>query len=317
MPKTCTELTRHVLNGPTMGTRWSVLFFARPGVALAPIQTALQQAVDEVDAQMSLWKPDSDLMRLNRAPPGTWVDLPAPLAGVLALGLAVGRASDGAFDVGLGDAVQAWGFGPQAADAAAIRTALTRPRQPAHALLELSGLKACKHGALHLDLNGIAKGYGVDRLADVLRAFGFGSALVSLDGEVRALGLRPEGEGWNVALEAPEPGRRAAHAMLVLQDAAVATSGDYRHWVRVQGRRLSHTMDPRRGAPLAASPASVTVVAPTCAEADAWATALMVLGPEAGAALATRQGLSALWLLRGAGDALQVRGCGPVFATAV
>jgi thiamine biosynthesis lipoprotein len=317
MPKTCTELTRHVLNGPTMGTRWSVLFFARPGVALAPIQTALQQAVDEVDAQMSLWKPDSDLMRLNRAPPGTWVDLPAPLAGVLALGLAVGRASDGAFDVGLGDAVQAWGFGPQAADAAAIRTALTRPRQPAHALLELSGLKACKHGALHLDLNGIAKGYGVDRLADVLRAFGFGSALVSLDGEVRALGLRPEGEGWNVALEAPEPGRRAAHAMLVLQDAAVATSGDYRHWVRVQGRRLSHTMDPRRGAPLAASPASVTVVAPTCTEADAWATALMVLGPEAGAALATRQGLSALWLLRGAGDALQVRGCGPVFATAV
>lgn len=317
MPKTCTELTRHVLNGPTMGTRWSVLFFARPGVALAPIQTALQQAVDEVDAQMSLWKPDSDLMRLNRAPPGTWVDLPAPLAGVLALGLAVGRASDGAFDVGLGDAVQAWGFGPQAADAAAIRTALTRPRQPAHALLELSGLKACKHGALHLDLNGIAKGYGVDRLADVLRAFGFGSALVSLDGEVRALGLRPEGEGWNVALEAPEPGRRAAHAMLVLQDAAVATSGDYRHWIRVQGRRLSHTMDPRRGAPLAASPASVTVVAPTCTEADAWATALMVLGPEAGAALATRQGLSALWLLRGAGDALQVRGCGPVFATAV
>lgn len=317
MPKTCTELTRHVLNGPTMGTRWSVLFFARPGVALAPIQTALQQAVDEVDAQMSLWKPDSDLMRLNRAPPGTWVDLPAPLAGVLALGLAVGRASDGAFDVGLGDAVQAWGFGPQAADAAAIRTALTRPRQPAHVLLELNGLKACKHGALHLDLNGIAKGYGVDRLADVLRAFGFGSALVSLDGEVRALGLRPEGEGWNVALEAPEPGRRAAHAMLVLQDAAVATSGDYRHWVRVQGRRLSHTMDPRRGAPLAASPASVTVVAPTCAEADAWATALMVLGPEAGAALATRQGLSALWLLRGAGDALQVRGCGPVFATAV
>lgn len=317
MPKTCTELTRHVLNGPTMGTRWSVLFFARPGVALAPIQTALQQAVDEVDAQMSLWKPDSDLMRLNRAPPGTWVDLPAPLAGVLALGLAVGRASDGAFDVGLGDAVQAWGFGPQAADAAAIRTALTRPRQPAHALLELSGLKACKHGALQLDLNGIAKGYGVDRLAETLRAFGFGSALVSLDGEVRALGLRPEGEGWNVALEAPEPGRRAAHAMLVLQDAAVATSGDYRHWVRVQGRRLSHTMDPRRGAPLAASPASVTVVAPTCAEADAWATALMVLGPEAGAALATRQGLSALWLLRGAGDALQVRGCGPVFATAV
>ncbi len=108
---------------------------------------------------------------------------------------------------------------------------------------------------------------------------GSSDALVGIDGEMRAIGLRPDGEAWTIAVEAPDAERRTPHSILALQDAAVATSGDYRHWVEVQGRRLSHTMDPRRGAPLIASPASVTVVARTCAEADAWATALMVLGP--------------------------------------
>jgi thiamine biosynthesis lipoprotein len=94
---------------------------------------------------------------------------------------------------------------------------------------------------------------------------------------MRAAGLRPDGEAWTIAVEEPDHQRRAAHSVLALEDAAVATSGDYRHWVDVNGRRLSHTMDPARGAPLAASPASVTVIAKSCAEADAWATALMVL----------------------------------------
>jgi thiamine biosynthesis lipoprotein len=115
---------------------------------------------------------------------------------------------------------------------------------------------------------------------------------------MRATGLRPDFEPLTIAVEAPDPERRAPHSILALQDAAVATSGDYRHWVEVQGRRLSHTMDPRRGAPLIAPPASVTVVARTCAEADAWATALMVLGPDRGAALARKRGLDALFLLR-------------------
>lgn len=316
MSKTSTELVRHALNGPTMGTRWSALFYAAPGLDTGPLQAALQQAVDAVDAQMSTWRPDSNLMRLNRAPVGSPVTLPAELARVLALGLAIGRASGGAFDIGLGDAVQAWGFGPQAADAQRIRAALAAPRRPAHERLALEGRQACKHEALTLDLNGIAKGHGVDRLAETLRSHGISAALVGIDGEMRALGLRPDGQAWAVAVEAPDPSQRAAHAVLALQDAAVATSGDYRHWVTVQGRRLSHTMDPRRGAPLLASPASVSVVAPSCAAADAWATALMVLGAEAGATLATQQGLSALFLTRDAHGTLHPRGCGPLFAAA-
>lgn len=314
MSKTSTDLIRHALNGPTMGTRWSALFFTSPGFDVRPVQTALQKAVEEVDAHMSTWKPDSDLMRLNRAPVGVSVAIPDDLARVLALGLRIGRASGGAFDIGMGDAVHAWGFGPAAADVQGIRTAMAASRRPAHEMLKLEGTQVRKRGLIALDLNGIAKGYGVDSLAATLRSFGIDAALVGIDGEMRAQGLRPDGEAWTIAIEAPDTDRRAPHAILNLQDASVATSGDYRHWVTVEGRQLSHTMDPRRGAPLLSSPASVTVIAPSCAEADAWATALMVVGPEAGAALAARQGLSALFLLRDDAGGVRAQGCGHLFA---
>lgn len=298
MSKMSTDLVRVALNGPTMGTRWSALFFAESSVDPEPIRVALQAAVDDVDAGMSTWKPDSDLMRINAAPVGDWVAVPAQLAAVLRLGLEIGRASGGAFDVGMGDAVMAWGFGPEGAASERIHAAMATARRPAHEVLEIRGDHVRKAAALVLDLNGIAKGYGVDRLAETLRDHGIADALVGIDGEMRALGVRPDGEAWTIAVEAPDAERRTPHSILALQDAAVATSGDYRHWVEVQGRRLSHTMDPRRGAPLIASPASVTVVARTCAEADAWATALMVAGAERGAELARRRGLDALFLLR-------------------
>jgi thiamine biosynthesis lipoprotein len=128
------------------------------------------------------------------------------------------------------------------------------------------------------------------------------------------MGLRPDGEAWTIAVEAPAAGRRTPHSILALQDAAVATSGEYRHWVEVQGRRLSHTMDPKRGAPLVASPASVTVVARTCAEADAWATALMVLGPVRGAAIARQCRLEALFLLRDNDGSVRGVGVGRLFS---
>lgn len=314
MSKTFTEMIRHTLNGPTMGTRWSALFFTQPGFDPGPVQAALQKAVDEVDSQMSTWKPDSDLMRLNQVPPGESVVVAPDLARVLTEGLAIGRASSGAFDMGMGDAVQAWGFGAQPADVERIRTSLAAQRCPAHEALEVTGQRVHKRVAITLDLNGIAKGYGVDRLTQTLRTFGITASLVGIDGEMRASGLRPDDEPWTIAVEAPDPQRRAAHSILSLHDAAVATSGDYRHWVNVGGKRLSHTMDPRRGAPVESTPASVTVIAPTCAQADAWATALMVMGPEAGAATVTRQGLSALFLMRDESGAITSRGFGRLFA---
>jgi FAD:protein FMN transferase len=316
MSKMSTELVRHALNGLTMGTRWSALFFAQSDCNPEPVRAALQAAVDEVDAQMSTWKPDSELMRLNAVPVSLWVAVPDRLREVLRLGLEIGRASGGAFDIGMGDAVTAWGFGPSAATPDRIRTAMRTDRVPTHDALDIdagSGLVR-KTQPIALDLNGIAKGYGVDRLAETLAAHGIEDALVGIDGEMRALGLRPDGQAWTIAVEAPDTDHRAPHSILALQDASVATSGDYRHWIEVQGRRLSHTMDPNRGAPVLASPASVTVVARTCAEADAWATACMVKGSLEGGQLARRSNLSALFIER-EGHHLRETRVGRVFET--
>ncbi|WP_338721261.1 FAD:protein FMN transferase [Devosia sp. XK-2] len=314
MSKMSTERARIALNGPTMGTRWSALFFADAGLDPQPIRRALQAAVDDVDAQMSTWKPDSDLVRLNAAPVGEWVGVPSQLAAVLRLGLEIGSASGGAFDIGMGDAVTAWGFGPEGAAPERIRAAMAAARRPAHQVLKIKGDHVRKSAPVTLDLNGIAKGHGVDRLAEVLQNHGVADALVGIDGEMRAMGLRPDGEAWTIAVELPDVERRTPHSILALGDAGVATSGDYRHWVEVQGQRLSHTMDPMRGAPLVASPASVTVVARTCAEADAWATALMVLGPVKGAVIARERRLDALFLLRDNDENIGGVGVGGLFS---
>ena len=316
MSKMSNEPVRHALNGPTMGTRWSALIPETPGFEAAPLQAALQAATEEVDAQMSTWKPESDLMRINAAPPEVWVNAPVRLMAVLDSALEIGRASGGAFDIGVGDAVNAWGFGSAAASGDAIGAALSKPRRTAHEALELdvAGSRVRKHAPLTLDLSGIAKGYGVDRLAEVARNFGVTEALVAISGELRGLGLQPDGKAWTVAIERPDTVARAPHAIIELQDAAVATSGDYRRWVDVGHRRLSHTVDPVRGAPLAASPASVTVVAATCMAADAWATALMVRGSAEGADLARRHGLDALFLDR-VGDGFRETKIGRLFET--
>lgn len=309
------EPSLHKLNGPTMGTRWTAQYHVDSEHDADVVRMALQAAVAEVDAQMSTWNPDSDLMRINAAPMGTWVPVPVQLLQVLALARDIEHVSGGAFDIGVGDAVLAWGFGPEPAQASEIQAAAQASRAGAAARLQVCFAtgQVRKSAPITLDLNAIAKGYGVDRLAETLSAFGISDWLVGIDGDMRAQGLRADGRAWIVAIETPDPTGRAAHSVLALQDAAVATSGDYRHWVDLSGHRLSHTMDPKLGRPLVTSPASVTVVAGSCAQADAWATALMVLGAKAGGALAQECGLEVLFLLRGDGEEVRAYGVGPMF----
>jgi thiamine biosynthesis lipoprotein len=246
-------------------------------------------------------------MRLNHAKVGTWVRAPAELITVLAKGLEIERLSDGAFNMGIGDVVAAWGFGPKEADAQAIRRALGKARAPAHEALTLDPhtLQACKLAPLALDLSGIAKGYAVDCMMAALRSFGITDALLGLDGEMRASGARPDGQAWTVAIERPDYEERAPLSIIELTDAAVATSGDYRHWVETGGKRLSHTMDPNRGGPLIDAAASVTVLAKTCMEADAWATAFMVAGRQKSAVLIKQFGLTAVFVHRDGGNIRQ------------
>ncbi|MBF3521380.1 FAD:protein FMN transferase [Burkholderia pseudomallei] len=383
------RLNRCRASGATMGTRYGAQFYAPPTADARAIAAALDAAVRAVDAQMSNWKADSDLSRLNRATPGSWTPICANLAAVLVRAREIGRETDNAFNIGVGTLVDRWGFGPGAAanrqadnEWAANRQAAGRhtvdrhtvdrrtvarhmvarhmvdrhtadrqtkdgrtpDRQPARPAGPANGLsgaidarrrasilrgpvpspcrpidellevdvargRARRLADVAFDLCGIAKGFGVDELARVLDRHGIGAWLVGIDGELRARGCKPDGSPWAIALEAPDYGRRGAMGAIDLVDAAVATSGDYRHWADFGGERLSHTMDPRAGAPLRGDIASVTVVAPTCTDADAYATALMVLGAQAGCAHAERHGLDALFVVRD-GDALRTIGCG-------
>lgn len=301
----------HTISGETMGTRYSARFFAE-GVNGALVGAALFAAVDAVDRQMSTWKPDSDLSCLNAAPVGHWVRVPPELAIVLAEALRIGRASGGAFDIAVGNLVNDWGFGPvKPSEGPRPGMAAVSARHAAMDSLEFdeAGEYVRKLAPVSLDLSGIAKGFGVDELARCLERFGITSYLVGIDGELRARGRKPDGEHWTVAVERPDYEKRDVMGILGLSDISAATSGDYRHWIEFHGARLSHTMDTRTGEPLHNRLASVTVLASSCMEADAWATALMVMGEEAGPKFACAHGQDALFVIRD-GDRLIERGIG-------
>ena len=296
-----TTIRRYALNGPTMGTRYAAVFYDTERPDIDRIGLALQAAVDLVDRQMSTWKPQSDLMRFNAAPVGEWVPLPAELLTVIEAGLNIGRQSGGAFDIATGDLVGAWGFATHGGtpDARAVNHLAAAPRTPAYERLDrdLAGGRLRKRAPVQLDLSGIAKGYGVDCLAETLTDFGVVNYLVSIDGEVRAHGTKPSGELWQIGVEQPLRGRRDIAGYVALDDGALATSGTYRHVVELGGVSYSHSMDPRSGRPVLNEVAAVTVRAGTCMVADAWATALLVIGPDEGQALARRNGVEVMYQL--------------------
>jgi len=283
-----------------MGTRYAAVFYARDTADLDAIGAALGASVGQVDQQMSTWIADSDLMRLNRAAIGEWVDVPEQLLTVIAAGIEIGRKSGGAFDIGVGDLVAAWGFGAtRAGPNLDLAEKLARAgRRPTHEILEVdaAGGRLRKLAPLSIDLSGIAKGFGVDQLAETLEGFSITDYLVSIDGEVRSRGSKPGDGPWRVAVEKPDRKGRDIAGVVELADGALATSGNYRHWVDLNGQSFSHTMDPRTGRPLQNGIAAVTVRAQSCMLADAWATALLVLGEPAGRPLARSVGIEAMFI---------------------
>ena len=310
MPKPVVPETGRLrrISCPTMGTRFRASFVSGPELTDPALAKALFAAVDSVDQAMSTWKDTAALMAFNRAPHGVWVPVPTALAQVVQTGLKISAATHGAFDMTLGAAVSAWGFGPKRI------TALPTTAQPLgqyralEARLDPPALR--KSAAFALDLSGIAKGYAVDELARVLEAHAITNYLVEIDGEVRARGRKPGLAGlWSIALEAPTKGERVAWDVLDLRDCALATSGDYRHFVHDGHKHRAHTIDGRTGWPVDNSLASVTVRHASCMIADAWASALMVLGPHEGPAVAEAQNIAALFLVRD-GDAItEKRSC--------
>lgn len=292
----------HHFGGRTMGTTWTVRLVGSEGPAPVAVARAIQAELDLVVEQMSTWTPASDLARYNRAAGPSRHCLPAAFFTVLTAAIAVARASDGAFDPTAGALVDAWGFGPAPRppglpDAAMLDGALAS-RGWHRLALDAADRSALQPGGLRLDLSAIAKGHGVDRVARRLDALGFGSHLVEVGGELSGRGVKPDGQPWWVALEHPDPAASAPRTLLALHGLAVATSGDYRRSFECGGTRFSHTIDPRDGHPIRHGLASVSVLHPECMLADAWSTALGVLGPRDGPALADRLGLAALFVER-------------------
>ncbi len=295
-------LKRFNLNGATMGTRYSAVFYCPDDIDIVVLDAALFAAVDTVDRRMSSWKPQSGLSRLNAAPVGEWFAVEDDLFTVLEASLSVSRSSNGAFDIAVGDLVNAWGFGPAGTGPDADRIAGLKARSNVSALdgldLDRTGSRVRKVAPLMLDLSGIAKGFGVDRLAKVMADHSVPAWLVGIDGEMRASGTKPQNQPWTVAVEKPVPGVREAMGVIELVDMAVATSGDYRHFFEFGGKMTSHTMNPQIAAPLDNKLASVSVISATCMQADAWATALMVMGEVDGPKTAQTLGLNALFVVR-------------------
>ena len=291
--------------GDTMGTIYSVKLAASD--LSAPARGAIRQAIEErlkrVDRLMSTYLPDSELSRFNRHAANDPFPAAPETLEVFRIAREVSQLSGGAFDVTVGPLVAAWGFGatdrilapPAEAELARLRSRVGFERiEIAAAAGTLTKTRA---GAV-CDLSAIAKGYAVDQVAAALRELGHGDFLVEVGGEVRAQGRRPDGAFWRVAIETPDSVPRGVFEVVPLRDIALATSGDYRNYYEAGGRRISHTIDPRTGRPVEHALASVSVLHSDAVHADALATALNVLGPEAGYALAEREGLAAYFIVR-------------------
>jgi len=293
-----------VVGGDTMGTTWSARLAALPeNLDAEQVRQRLARRLTTINATMSNYDSTAELARLNAARSTDWLPVSAELLEVLAAAQDLSRETDGAFDVTIGSLINAWGFGPRGPrptlpDAAEITAALAsggwrklelRANPPA--------LRKADPG-LEIDLSAIVPGYAADRLAQALDELGVPAYLVDVGGEIRARGRRPDGAPWRVAVEQPSIDRSGLQWIVDLDGQAIATSGDYRNFIEQGGQRYPHIIDPRTGRPVQHGLASVTVIADSAMTADALATTLLVLGPEAGAAFAEARALPAAFISR-------------------
>lgn len=288
------------LSGPTMGTGYHITVVQVPeGTRRPELKAAIDAELAAVNQEMSTYIPDSELMRFNKAPVGQSVEVSQHLADVVGRALSIYRRSNGAFDVTVGPLVNLWGFGPNPEpenvpsdeQIAALQQVLGSDA------LSLDGRRLTKSRPVAIDLSAIAKGHGVDRVAALLESRGIRNYLVEVGGELRTSGVNPTGQPWRIGIERPSAGQ-VVQKPIVVSGKAVATSGDYRNYYERDGKRYTHTMDPRTGRPVEHRLASVTVITETCAEADGLATALNVMGADAGLELAEKENLAVFMLVK-------------------
>ncbi|HEJ9067890.1 TPA: FAD:protein FMN transferase [Serratia marcescens] len=292
------------LTGKTMGTSYSIRYVAGDNTPSArEMQAEIDKRLEQVNDQMSTYRPDSELSRFNASRD---IDRPFPVspatAEVVREALRINRVTDGALDVTVGPLVNLWGFGPEGRpDKVPSEAELEHRRAWTGAdKLAVQGSALVKSiPELYVDLSSIAKGYGVDVVAEYLQSQHVKDYMVDIGGEVRTRGHNGEQKPWRIAIERPTTGAQQ-QAQLVIQpgEMSIATSGDYRNYFEQDGVRYSHTIDPITGRPIHHRLVSITVLSPTCMTADGLSTGLNVMGPERGMALANLLGIPVFMIVK-------------------
>lgn len=288
--------------GSAMGTSWTVKVNSNEGYS-ASLAEEIQAELDLVDSLMSNWKDTSDIQRFNNADPESCVAISPPTHLVMLFSQRMHDLSSGAFDITVSPLIELWGFGteflePKVPSAEEIAAKLEKTGM-SH--IRVSDTELCKTElSVEINMSGVAKGYAVDRVADLLDTKELVNYLVEVGGELRARGENGRGSFWTVGIEQPSENLAVStvQTALPLIDSAVATSGDYRIFFMEDDVRYSHIIDPTTGYPVVHNAASVTVLADSSMAADAWATALLVMGPDTGLEIANERGLQVLMILR-------------------
>lgn len=278
------------ISGATMGTTYHVKVVAAKVRDPAALKAGIDALLAQINQSMSTYIEDSELNQFSRSPIGQPFSASPELFTVLSLAKDIYRFSNGAFDPTVGPLVDVWGFGPQqreeqvptADEIAALMADIGYDK----IAFDNSSHSVTRLHSLAVDLSAIAKGYGVDRVSEHLSGLGLTNHMVEIGGEVRLSGSNAQGQPWHIAIEAPVTEMGGVQRIIALSDVGLATSGDYRNYFEKDGKRYSHTIDPRTGRPIEHNLASVTVIRSTSAQADGLATAFMVMGADQALALA-------------------------------
>lgn len=294
------QATEYQLQGKTMGTYYVVKFYSEQQPDLTALQQELDTELELINDLMSTYRPESELMRFNRQQTTEPVTLTPQTATVIAEAIRIGQQSGGILDVTVGPLVELWGFGargrithaPDDAQQEAVRAYVGIDK------IVLDGLALRKlEPRVAIDLSTIAKGYGVNRLAEILIAHGYQSFMVDIGGDMRVGAAKPSGL-WKIAVEKPVSTERSVQRILALENMALATSGDYRNYFEEDGVRYSHLIDPRTGEPIQHKTVSSTVLHPDAMTADGYATTLNVLPADEALAFANQHQLAVLLIVK-------------------
>lgn len=286
--------------GGTMGTSYKVLLAPPLGPEPSRIKKVVQAELDRVEALMSTYRNDSEVSIFNARRQKGGIVMSQDTVAVVTAAQQIAEETLGAFDITVRPLVALWGFGAGAKVDSPSDTALASAMQTVgYAHLGLDGRTVSKDRAeIEIDLSAIAKGYGADRAAAVLAERGLVNFMVEVGGEVLVRGQKLAGTPWRIGIEQPSSGARVTRQVVELKRGALATSGDYRNYYEVDGKRISHTIDPRSGRAISHRLASVSVSHSSAMMADGYATAISVLGPQKGYQFAVEKKLAAHLLIR-------------------